>query len=87
MEHSNKSWNFAVNLLRIISESFSEQEGVLLFKLAKEYNNSWAKISKLLKGRTQNAVKNYYNSTILKLSKKIVLKPDESNEVLVDLII
>jgi len=73
MEYCDKSWNSAVNVLIIISESFPEEDGVLLFKLANQYKNSWSKISKSLKGRTQNAVKNYYNSTINKLSKKIEL--------------
>jgi len=34
----------------------------------KKYGSSWSKISKFLKGRTENAIKNRFYSTLRKLT-------------------
>jgi len=59
----------------------TEAEEALIFEAQKHYGNKWANIAKLLKGRTDNVVKNRFYSTLRRQLRK-VLRVKESNKLL-----
>ncbi len=50
---------------------FTEEEENTLFEAHKLYKNKWVEISKVLPGRTDNAVKNYYYAAMRKEIRRI----------------
>lgn len=47
--------------------NWTEEEDIQLFKLHSQYGNKWVKISSLMPGRSDNSIKNRWNSTLKKI--------------------
>ncbi|KAI4374863.1 hypothetical protein MLD38_012806 [Melastoma candidum] len=58
-------WN---NYLKpgIVRTPWTEQEDLILIEAHGQYGNKWAELTKLLPGRSENAIKNHWNCTLSK---------------------
>eukprot|EP00850_Spirogloea_muscicola_P012409 SM000080S22924 [mRNA] locus=s80:143062:148737:- [translate_table: standard] len=63
-------------------DAWSEEEDLALIAAHRQYGNKWAEIAKFLPGRTDNSIKNHWNSC---MKKRIDVESSASDRVLVAL--
>eukprot|EP00189_Rhodosorus_marinus_P013526 CAMPEP_0184747306 /NCGR_PEP_ID=MMETSP0315-20130426/10238_1 /TAXON_ID=101924 /ORGANISM="Rhodosorus marinus, Strain UTEX LB 2760" /LENGTH=262 /DNA_ID=CAMNT_0027220255 /DNA_START=57 /DNA_END=845 /DNA_ORIENTATION=+ len=52
-------------------DAWTHEEDMLLVQLQKKYKNKWAAISKFMDGRTDNAIKNRWNSALKRIVENV----------------
>lgn len=52
----------------------TEDEEKIIFNAQKKYGNKWSEISKLLNGRTDSLIKNYFYSTLRRQLRELLRK-------------
>lgn len=64
---------------KVKKDSWTKDEEEILFKITKEKGHKWSEISKYLKGRTDNCVKNHYYSNLRKKVRRLIKYSDWIN--------
>ncbi|ORX97743.1 Homeodomain-like protein, partial [Basidiobolus meristosporus CBS 931.73] len=56
---------------RIDKSPFTPEEEDLIFRLYAQMGSKWAEMSKLMPGRPDNAIKNYFNTTMQRKKRRM----------------
>lgn len=64
-------------------EVWTQEEDIELIELHRKYGNKWAQFAKVLVGRTDNAIKNRWNSTLKRIADRYVSSQDTAKKIAV----
>ena len=64
-----------VNILnpKVKKGNWSDSEQILIYDQLRNFSTSWSSMSKILKGRTENSIKNYFYSSVRRLKSNPVM--------------
>eukprot|EP00826_Nyctotherus_ovalis_P011339 TRINITY_DN12956_c0_g2_i1.p2 TRINITY_DN12956_c0_g2~~TRINITY_DN12956_c0_g2_i1.p2 ORF type:complete len:156 (-),score=15.72 TRINITY_DN12956_c0_g2_i1:803-1270(-) len=79
--HINFRWNNNLNP-EVTKEPITAEEEKIIFQALQKHGNKWADIARLLRGRTDNVIKNHFYCTLRRQIRKILkgVKSKRTNE-------